>query len=94
MPTTHQAVVVLYDPSTGDIIHGHYCEADSKADLPSKEALEKSAIEYAGRHHKKGIDPTKAHVLHVDPSSFRMNRQYRVDPKLKKLIEVKGGGRG
>jgi hypothetical protein len=88
MPTPHHAVVVLYDPATGNIIHGHYCEADSSAELPSNEALEKSAIEYAGRHARKGIDPTRAHVLHVDPKSFQMNHKYRVDAKLKKLIEV------
>ena len=87
MPTTHSAIVVLYDPVTGDIIHGHYCEADSSAELPSNEMLEKTAIESARRHAKKGVDPSKAHVLHVDPGSFQMDHKYRVDPKLKKLID-------
>lgn len=88
MATTHRAIAVLYDPATGDIIHGHYCEADSSADLPGREALEQAAMESAKRHAKKGVDPSKAHVLSVDPASFRMNHKYRVDPKLKKLVDA------
>jgi hypothetical protein len=88
MSTAHSAIVVLYDPATGEIVHGHYCEADSSADLPGKEALEKAAMEAARHHQKKGgFDLSKAHLLHVDPASFQMTRKYRVDPKLKKLAE-------
>jgi len=50
--------------------------------------LEKTAIESARRHARKGVDPGKAYVLHVDPKSFQMNQKYRVDPKLKTLIDV------
>lgn len=88
MSVTHSAVVVLFDPATGDIVHGHYCEADSSADLPDKDALEKSAREHAKRHEKKGVDSAKAHVLHVDSGAFQMNRRYRVDLQTKKLVEV------
>jgi len=87
MDTTHRAIAVIYDPATGDIVHGHYCEADSNEDLPNKEALEQAALEYAKRHAKKGVDLSKARVLSVDAASFRMNHKYRVDPKLKKLID-------
>jgi len=85
---THHAVVVLYDPKTGDIVHGHYCEADAEADLPSAKELEKTALESAKRHARKGVNLTKAKVLHADPKSFQLGRQYRVDPKLKKLVEA------
>ena len=68
MATTHSAIVVLYDPATGNIIHGHYCEADSSADLPDKAMLEQSAMEYAKRHAKKGVDPSKGQFLHVGRS--------------------------
>ena len=88
MATTHSAIVVLYDPATGGIIHGHYCEADSSADLPDKATLERSAMEYAKRHAKKGVDPTKGQFLHVDPSSFRMAQKHRVDVNLKKLVDA------
>jgi hypothetical protein len=86
--TTQQAVVVLYDPATGNIVHGHYCEADAGVEFPSREALEKTALEYAKRHAKKGADLTKASVLHVDPKALQMDRKYRVDPALKKLVEA------
>jgi hypothetical protein len=85
--TTQHAVVVLYDPATGNIVHGHYCEADAGVELPSREELEKTALEYAKRHAKKGVDLPKAKVLHIDPKEFQMGRKYRVDPKLKKLVE-------
>ncbi len=55
MPTTHRAVVVLYDPVTGIIIHGHYFEADSSDELPTKEALEK--------RRSKRRDATSGRVL-------------------------------
>ncbi|HYU34805.1 MAG TPA: hypothetical protein VEW48_21865 [Thermoanaerobaculia bacterium] len=86
--TTQHAVVVLFDPATGTIVHGHYCEADAGVELPSREALEKTALEYARRHAKKGVDLSKAKALHVDPKTFQMDRKYRVDPKLKKLVEA------
>jgi hypothetical protein len=86
--SVQQAVVVLYDPATGNIVHGHYCEADGGVEFPSREALEKTALEYARRHAKKGVDVTKASFLHVDPKAFEMDRKYRVDPALKKLVEA------
>lgn len=88
MPATHHAVVVLYDPETGDIVHGHYCEADSNDELPDKSELETAAREYARRHARRGVDSAKAQALHVEPASFRMNQKYRVDPQLRKLVEL------
>jgi hypothetical protein len=85
-----RAIVVLYDPVSGDIVHGHYCEVDPGMELPSREELEKQALDHAQTHLKPGgFDPAKASILHVDPGTFRMDRAYRVDPKAKLLIEAK-----
>ena len=91
MANVYKAVVVLYDPATGDIVHGHYCEAESQSDLPNKAELERTALERAKRHAKPGTQLARAQVLHVDPAGFEMNRLYRVDPKAKTLVEAKAG---
>jgi hypothetical protein len=85
--TTQQAVVVLYDPATGSIVHGHYCEADAGSEFPSREELEKTALEFARRHARKGVDVARAAILHVDPKALQMDRKYRVNPALKQLVE-------
>jgi hypothetical protein len=87
MPTqSHRAIVLLYD-ATGNVVHGHCRETDPGAEPPSKEALEKEALEHARRHAKKGVDLSKASVLHVKAAMLRMDRKYRVDVALKKLVE-------
>ena len=90
MPTQpYRAIVLLYD-ATGNVVHGHCRETDPGVEPPTKEALEKEALEHARHHAKKGIDLSKASVFHVEAGMLRMDRRYRVDVALKKLVEVSG----
>jgi len=86
---SHRAIVLLYD-ATGNVVHGHCRETDPGVKPPSKEELEKEALEHARHHAKKGIDLSKASVLHIEAAMLRMDRKYRVDVALKKLVEVSG----
>ena len=88
MPTqSHRAIVLLYD-ATGNVVHGHCRETDPGVEPPTNEELEIEALEHARRHAKKGIDLSKASILHVETGTLRMDRKYRVEVALKKLVEV------
>jgi hypothetical protein len=85
-----RAIVILYDPDSGNVVHGHCCEVDPGIELPTREELEKCALDQARTYQEKGgLDSRKACVLHADPVTFHMYRHYRVDLKTKNLIEVK-----
>ena len=87
MPTQpHRAFVLLYD-ATGNVVHGHCRETDPGGEPLSKEALEKEALEHARHRAKKGTDLSKVSMFHVEPGMLRMDRRYRVDVALKKLVE-------
>lgn len=87
------AILVFYEPDTGEIVHGHYCEVPADAEMPGREALEKQALEHAQRHARKDrpFDPGKLAILHVDPRDFRMDRLYRVNRQKQKLVEIAAG---
>jgi hypothetical protein len=84
------AVVVFYKTDNGNIAHVHHCEADAGSELPAREALEKQAWEHAERHVHKGMsfEPKELNILHVDSSTFRMDRLYKVDTTNRRLVEI------
>lgn len=88
------AVVVLFDTTTGEIVHGHCHEAGEGAELPSPEELEKEAMEHVQRHARRGaaFDAKKSAFLHLNLSDFRTDRLYKVDIQTHKLVEATSGG--
>ena len=81
-----RSTVVLYDPATGDIVHGHTCEFDDSEVTPAADELEKEAREHADRHVKDKVKLKNAALLHAGESEIHSNRRHRVDVKLKKLV--------
>lgn len=93
------AIVLLYDPVTGAIVHAHYAGADPGAELPGRQALERQAIEYAKKWRgarRQGVAVEKLPRLHVDPRAFRADRAYKVDVRKRTLVAVRRrtGGSG
>lgn len=94
METTGQqgpaAIVLFYEPSTGDVVHGHYHEVEPGSDLPDRTALEKLATEHARRYanKRKHLDLDKLLIHHVDARNFHMDRMYKVDTKTNHLLEI------
>lgn len=88
------AVVLFYDPSTGEVVHGHYHEGEPGSELPDLATLEALAIEHARLYsrRRKGFDVDKLSIHHVDASNFHMDRVYKVDTKTKRLLDVTGPG--
>lgn len=85
------AVVVLYDSVTGHIVHGHYCAVDAGAELPSREELEREAMEHFTRHAPKWkrLRPERLSFLHVDPAAFKTERSYKIEPRKRVLVEIR-----
>ena len=94
METTGQrgpaAVVLFYEPSTGDIVHGHYHEVEPGSELPDRAALAKLATEHAKQYanRRKPFNVDKLQIHHVDAHDFHMDRLYKVDTKAGRLVEV------
>jgi hypothetical protein len=92
MAAGNVAIVLLYDPADGTVIHGHYYEVDPGEKLPGQEDLEKSAREHATREFARRERRTSVEglaALHVDPAKYRMRGvSHRVDPKNRVLVEV------
>jgi hypothetical protein len=88
-----RAVVLLYDPASGRIVHGLVYEVDPGGKLPSQAELEQSAHEAAALHAKpadRALLP-KLTALHADPRSFDLRKAYRVDPAKRVLVDAKPG---
>jgi hypothetical protein len=78
-------MAVLYDPSTGRIVHHHrVIQLDPKKKV-SKAHVEERARELATRH---GWDVSKLKALHVDHSKLKKGARYRVDHKSRALVEL------
>jgi hypothetical protein len=86
-----KAIVLLYDPGDGRIVHGYYYEVDAGGKLPDQATLEKAAHDAAALHAKPADKPLlpKLATLHADPKSFDLRKAYRVDPAKRVPIEVK-----
>jgi hypothetical protein len=84
------AIVLLYDPVSGAIVHAHYAAADPGSELPGRQALERQAVEHAKRRGAKrhGVAVEKLRRLHVAPREFRADRAYKVDVRTRSLVAV------
>ena len=78
-------MAVLYDPSTGRIAHYHRVVLLDPRQKRSKAHVEERAREMATRH---GWDVSKLKTLHVDHSKLKQGARYRVDPKMRALVEL------
>lgn len=86
------AMVLLYDPFTGAIVHVHYAAADSGAELPGRQAMERQAVAHAkqsGGTVRKGVALDKLPRLHVDPCAFSPDRAYRIDVRTRTLVSIR-----
>ena len=86
-----RAIVLLYDPGSGRIVHGYHYEVDPGDKLPDRATLEKSAHEAAALHARAADRPllSKLTALHADPKTFDLRKAYRVDPAKRVLVDVK-----
>ena len=86
----HLAIVALYDPASGDILHWHYFCADDAAQLPSPEALEREAAVHVMRHAPAEMRAKleKASFIHVDRQAVKGRGPFKVDTPTRTLIEL------
>src|SRR5262245_19832497 len=89
-PSQHLAVVALYDPASGDILHWHCASADDAAHLPSPQALEKEAVDHALHHAPAETQPglKKAGFVHVDQKVVKGHGPFKVDTRTRTLVEL------
>ena len=82
------AIVLLYDPSDGRIVHGLHYEVDPGGKLPDQATLEQAAHEAAAVHARDADKPLlpKLAALHADPKTFDLRRSYKVDPAKRVLV--------
>ncbi len=82
-----EAMCVLYNPTDGRILHFHRVSVLPGARVPSREDVERLAIETARRHH----DTAELRPLHVTRAEFhhQAGRQYRVDIRRRRIVEVR-----
>lgn len=82
------AIVLLYHPVSGAIVHAHYAAADPGSAMPGRQAVEREAVEYARRRgaRRNGIAVDKLPRLHVNPGRFRPDRAYAVDVRRRTLV--------
>ena len=93
METTSQgpaAIVLFYDPSTGEVVHGHYHEVEPGSDLPDRDSLEKLAREHVNLfgNKRRQLDLNRLSIHYVDTRDFHMDRIYSVDTATKRLVEI------
>jgi hypothetical protein len=90
MEVEQESMVVLYDPSTGNIAHVEHAITYRGGQHPDKEALESAAQTHAsqaaGRHGLPLVQGLA--VLHVSPESFNSDVKQRVDTEEGVLVEV------
>ena len=79
-----QVSCVLYDPKSGQIRHVHTVVTMTGGERSTQAQVEKRAYALA-----KGViaNSAKLKALHVDPATVQAGRRYRVDVKLRALVE-------
>lgn len=76
---------VVYDASTGNIVHTHSVMALPGAPLPTPDELESEALQLARHHH--GREAAQLRVLHVPPQlHINLRSARRVDLQNQSLI--------
>jgi hypothetical protein len=81
-----ESFVVLYEPSTGRIVHMHNAVTVNGGKHPDQNTLEKDAKEQLSQAQPNFKE--KIALLHVDPSSLKPRTLYKVDTKNRVLIET------
>jgi len=87
-------MVVVYDRKTGAIRHTHECFTWRGGEHPSREAIEREAMEHAGRIHR---ELGEVEALHVDPRTVELDALHHVDVNRRALVAgavVRRGARG
>jgi len=86
----HVAIVALYDPASGEILHWHYCSADDASELPTPHVLESEALDHAMRHaaEEKRKKLSEASFLHVDRQNLKSRGPFKVDMQTRGLVEL------
>jgi len=85
-PYDQWSMVVLYDPSTGAIVHTHQAVTTRGGTHPDQAALEKKAADHASRATNKPMDGMA--FLTVDPRGFELDARYSVDVKSRALVKA------
>jgi len=75
--------VLLYEPTTGAILHTHLQMTLQGENPPSRHDLEKDAVISASRHH---ANATQLGILHTE--NLKPRTLYRVDVQKRSLIEL------
>jgi hypothetical protein len=91
-PTRPQpaATFVVYDRSTGAVLHHHHVSAAPGAEIPDDEQLARFILEHAvhsTRRHASEVD-----CLKVAADAIKPQTSYRVDVSNGRLIETQAGG--
>jgi hypothetical protein len=84
------SIVLLYEPSTGEVVHGHYHQDEAGSPPIAKQELETLAIEHARMFaaSRRHFDVSKLRLVHADPTMFRLEAKNKVDLKTQKLVEM------
>lgn len=85
-----QKLCVLYDPSSGAIVHTHWVTTLAGGRKVDAKEVEKRARERAAL---RGGDVSATKALHVDPKTYHAGSHYKVDVKAGQLIAVAKPGK-
>lgn len=86
------ATFVVYDRSTGAVLHHHHVSAAPGAEIPDDEQLARFILEHAvhsTRRHASEVD-----CLKVAADAIKAKTSYRVDAASGRLIETQPSDRG
>jgi hypothetical protein len=81
-----ESVVVVHDPSTGEIAHVHYVITAKGGKHPDQATLEKDALEQFSR--LKPRLTKKMALFHAEPAQFKPGTRYKVDTTKRALVEA------
>lgn len=77
------SMVVVYDPTSGAIVHTHQELTASGGQHSDDATMEKEALGHAAGR----LGGVKLATLHVDPHSLKTDTHYRVDTARHALVE-------
>jgi hypothetical protein len=84
----HRSSHVVYDKTTGEIVHVHHVAVVPGATAPSDEDNEASAIKWATTVTRRNTQDVA--TISIDRSDMRRGHRYAVDISEKKLREQPG----
>ncbi|MGC2049789.1 MAG: hypothetical protein WA635_14410 [Gallionella sp.] len=83
-----RTMVVLYDRTSGVIVHTHQCVSLGRTKHMTKSQLERDARQTMQQMAAGRPLPKDVSVLHVDPHAIDAERHYRVDPKRRVMVKT------